>query len=153
MSSTNKTTNLGLNNWVASDKPKRIDFVSDNNIIDSVLGGHINNGDIHLTSAEKQRVGEPFKVIDVYGTGEPETGIHIGFAPKLVVFFKKNTPAVELTNGYSKTNAAVATTSGTTGGVTISGETIVTKQSTAAEGSVFFNLNEKYAQYIAVAFR
>lgn len=36
MGSTNKTS-LGLNQWVASDKPVRQDFVTDNSIIDDSL--------------------------------------------------------------------------------------------------------------------
>ena len=42
MASSQFTTNLGLCNWLESDRPKRADFVSDNGIIDSVLGGHLN---------------------------------------------------------------------------------------------------------------
>ena len=66
MASTNKTQNLGLNNWLETDKPKRIDFVSDNAIVDNILGTHIKDNDIHLTSSEKDRVSEPFEVRDLY---------------------------------------------------------------------------------------
>ena len=35
MASSSFTTHLGLCNWDASDRPKRADFVSDNNILDN----------------------------------------------------------------------------------------------------------------------
>ena len=54
MSSTNKTANLGLNSWIESDRPKRTDFVSDNTIIDNVLGNHVKDNGVHLTAEEKQ---------------------------------------------------------------------------------------------------
>ena len=38
MSSTNKTTNLGLNQWIGSDRSKREDFVDDNKKIDDWAG-------------------------------------------------------------------------------------------------------------------
>ena len=53
MASTNKTTRLQLNSWVASDKPKMEDFNSDNAIIDQSLGTHIANTSIHVTAADK----------------------------------------------------------------------------------------------------
>ena len=37
MASSYKTTHLGLNSWTGSDKPKRIDFVTDNEILDEAL--------------------------------------------------------------------------------------------------------------------
>ena len=49
MPTENKTTNLSLNSWLATDKPKREDFVNDNNIIDTVLGTHIADTSLHIT--------------------------------------------------------------------------------------------------------
>ncbi len=37
MASTNKTENIGLNLWTSADAPKREDFVSDNEKIDSAV--------------------------------------------------------------------------------------------------------------------
>ena len=42
MASTNKTS-LGLNQWVASDKPVRQDFVNDNTIVDNKLSQIVND--------------------------------------------------------------------------------------------------------------
>ena len=77
MASTNKTPNLRLNSWLDSDRPKRMDFVSDNNIIDSTLGTHLNDSTSHLTPSEKDKVDEPFEICILYGTGETSTSIHL----------------------------------------------------------------------------
>ena len=43
MPTNNKTSNLNLNSWLSTDKPKREDFVNDNIILDTAIGQHINN--------------------------------------------------------------------------------------------------------------
>lgn len=58
MSSYNKTKNLKLNQWRESDVPKRTDFNYDNEIIDSAIGGHHGNNDIHITADERARWNE-----------------------------------------------------------------------------------------------
>lgn len=153
MASTNKTSNLGLNVWVESDKPKRVDFVADNSIIDNVLGGHINNTDVHLTNDEKSFVTEPFKVITAYGTGEASLQINAGFSPSMVAVFKKDAPPAVYTQSVNKINSAVATPGGGSGGISVAGTTITLTQSSGAVDGVFYNLNEAYAAYIVIAFR
>ena len=153
MSSTNKTP-LGLNQWIETDRPKRTDFVNDNAILDTVITTHINNEDMHLTSfEEKLRASEPFKIGTVFGTGNTSTLYRLNFEPKLVIVFKKDSAPVEYTNGYMKVNAAIATNTGTSGGITISGDAVKLQQSTIAVNGVFLNLNQELAQYILVAFR
>ena len=89
MSSTNKTSNLGLNSWIESDKPKRTDFVYDNTVIDRVLGNHVNDGNIHLTEDEKTKVQSPFVIHTIYGTGTATLNVKLGFVPSMVMIFKK----------------------------------------------------------------
>lgn len=153
MASTNKTP-LGLNQWTETDRPKRMDFVNDNAILDTVITTHINDEDMHLTSfEEKLRSTEPFKIGTVFGTGKSSTLYRLNFEPKLVIVFKKDSAPVEYTEGYMKVNAAIATNTGTSGGITISGETVNLQQSSVANNGMFLNLNEELAQYILVAFR
>lgn len=153
MSSTNKTSNLGLNSWLESDKPKRTDFIYDNNIIDNVLGGHISDESIHLTSEEKSRVQEPFSVKTVYGTGDSSVQVKPGFVPSMVIVYKLNSPLCQTEDSYTKVNAGVATSLGTSGGVTISDNVVTLQQDSTAQDGIFYNLNEQYSQYIAVMFR
>ena len=153
MSSTNKTP-LGLNQWIETDRPKRTDFVNDNAILDTVIRTHITDEGIHLTSnEEKLRATEPFKIGTVFGTGTSSTLFRLNFEPKLVIVFKKNSAPVEYANGYMKVNSAIATSEGTSGGITISGDAVNLTQSKTADNGVFLNLNEAQAQYILVAFR
>ena len=53
MSSTNKTTNLKLNDWVGTDVPQREDFNADNQRIDKAIGDHTGNTTVHITQAER----------------------------------------------------------------------------------------------------
>lgn len=153
MASTNQTP-LGLNQWTETDRPKRMDFVNDNAILDTVITTHINDVDMHLTSfEEKLRSSEPFKISTVFGTGNAYTLYRLNFEPKLVIVFKKDSAPVEYTDGYMKVNAAIATTTGTSGGITISGDAVNLQQSSNASNGVFMNLNQELAQYILVAFR
>ena len=48
MASSSFTKNLGLCSWSETDRPKRIDFVTDNLLIDEKLGEHLADSDIHI---------------------------------------------------------------------------------------------------------
>ena len=153
MASTNKTTNLGLNNWIESDCPKRTDFVSDNLIIDNLVGNHIKDSSLHLSAEEKDRATQPFTAFTYYGTGETTTTVKFSFSPQLVIVCKKNSPFTVAGIDYSIVNAAVVSNIGTSGGVTISDKTVTAKQSVQAENGVFYNLNKNGSEYLIVAFR
>lgn len=87
MSSTNKTTNLNLNSWVSTDKPKMQDFIYDNNIIDSVVSTHIADTNSHLTSALLAKINTPFTCSNYIGNGNSSRTISLTFAPKFVIVF------------------------------------------------------------------
>lgn len=53
MAASKKSTVLGLCLWEGTDKPRRVDFVADNEAIESQLGGHIQNDNLHLRHAQK----------------------------------------------------------------------------------------------------
>ncbi len=69
MSSTNKTKNLGLNSWIGSDKPKRIDFNTDNEIIDQVVSGHNQDTSLHISDDERERWNNYMFTGMYYGNG------------------------------------------------------------------------------------
>lgn len=153
MSSTNKTPNLRLNNWLESDKPKRADFVADNSIIDSVLGSHISDNNLHLTLSEKHRVSSPYTIFTNYGSGENNFAYNIDFEPKMVVIFKADTPVVTTVSNSPKVNFAIVTPRGSTGGAALSGSMLTVRQSSTLENGVFYNLNEEDAAYVIICFR
>jgi hypothetical protein len=60
MPSSNKTPYLQLNQWIGSDKPKRLDFNADNLKMDNALqqcsqsaAAHAQNSSVHVTATEK----------------------------------------------------------------------------------------------------
>ena len=89
MASSNFTTNLHLSAWAAGDRPKRADFVSDNNIIDTQLGGHILDSAIHLSAAQQDKLNTPYTVSIYAGDGSAERTIQLGFTPQLAIVFKR----------------------------------------------------------------
>ncbi len=153
MASTNRTPNLGLSAWLETDKPKRLDFVSDNSIIDSALGSHLGDTTAHLTQSEKNKVTQPFAVEVFYGTGSATGTIRYDFEPNMVLAFKKNAPFTEYSNSKNKINSATATKRGSTSGISLSADLVTLYQGAVADTNYYNNMNEQYAQYIVIAFK
>ena len=154
MATSNYTANLHLSAWAETDRPKRADFVSDNNIIDTQLGGHIADTDIHLTAQEKAKISEPF-VLNVYsGTGESSRTINLSFQPKIAIVFKRGVPFVTYSSGVNSVNAAVGCYGhGCSEGISISSSGVVVTQSATATDGVKICLNENGSQYTIIAFK
>ena len=55
MSSTNKTKKLNLNSWIGSDKPERIDFNTDNEIIEKAICEHTEDTVVHIEQSERDK--------------------------------------------------------------------------------------------------
>ena len=153
MASTNKTPNLRLNSWLDSDRPKRMDFVSDNNIIDSALGTHLNDSTSHLTPSEKDKVDEPFEVCVLYGTGETSTSITFDFNPSFVLAYKISAPVSEYANSKNVVNTAYATRSGTSLGISLSNNQVTFYQGNVPDTTYYNNMNQSNSQYVVIAFK
>lgn len=69
MSSTNKTENLMLNNWTGSDKPQRVDFNYDNEVIDREITRHNQDTDVHVNEGERERWNTYMYSETFYGNG------------------------------------------------------------------------------------
>lgn len=154
MASSSYTTNLGLSNWSASDRPKRADFVSDNNIIDSVLGGHMADTTAHMTAAQKEAALQPYATMIYAGSGTDNRAVTTDFAPKFVMVFKKNAAPTENESGNTLVNSgAAAYGHGGSAGVSVSSTGFVVRQQSTASDGMRFSLNESGCQYFAVVFR
>lgn len=155
MSSTNFTPNLGLCDWSASDKPKRADFVSDNNIIDTTLGSHISNSSIHLSPADREKLMSPYSVVSYSGTGSSTKAVDVEGNPKLVMVMQKFYPPVTVdSNGNTEVRFAVAYQgTGATSGVSISSNKVTVSNDTVAEDKIKNCLNEQYGQYMMILFK
>ena len=154
MASTNKTQNLGLNQWVGTDHPTRSDFVQDNALLDEAVGTHCANSSIHLTSAEKQRVSNPVSVKQISGTGAISVTVNFEFSPKLVLVQKKNAPPVSYSSSGIVINAGFVTPNygGTQGLSLTSGVLTLSYAATMTDGARA-NFNEEGENYIIAAFR
>ena len=153
----NKTTNLGLNNWVGTDKPKRSDFVEDNLLLDETVGGHILDAAAHFSAADREKWDDPVAQNIYSGTGAAEFTLNFGFSPKVVFVFCYNKSPVEVSADGTDTiaNFGMATQRAHTAGISMSGGSVTVSQSQSvpSAGGTFLNLNSGTAQYGYLAFR
>lgn len=98
MPSTNKTTHLGLNQWKETDRPMRNDFNSDNLLLDTAVGEHIENSDIHVTAQEKAYIKDWLVNYSYTGTGESSRAFVLSDKVRFVMIFAKDKL---LSDGYS----------------------------------------------------
>ena len=158
MPSTNKTTNLNLNQWIGTDKPKREDFISDNNILDTVISGHINNNDIHVTETLLSQLSSSVSLGMTFGTGEETQSIQMPFEPSMVIILAAAKPLVEYntSSNYVKCNSGIAfqSTYGSSLGVSLTGNQLTVQQTLSSpSGGVYYNLNNSAEVYIYAAFK
>ena len=92
MAASKKSTVLGLCLWEGTDKPRRVDFVADNEAIESQLGGHIQNDNLHLNDTRRKRLDTPTEVRTYTGTGAASRTILFGFSPSAVIVFAVGKP-------------------------------------------------------------
>ncbi len=146
MPSTNKTANLSLNQWAETDRPMRNDFNSDNALIDSALGEHIKNDDIHVTAEEKQFLKDSHIVYMYTGSGESSKTVTLTENFRYICVFAHGKPMVSSDKAYSAVGYAGL---GSTAGLTISASGAgftVTQSETAC-------LNESGVQYKVIMFK
>lgn len=88
MSSTNKTTNLKLNDWVGTDVPQREDFNADNQRIDKAIGDHTGNTTVH-SPRRSGPVGAPFYYYNYFGNGKATRKVEVPspFRPRFAIVF------------------------------------------------------------------
>ncbi len=152
MSSTNKTTNYNLNQWIGSDIPKRVDFNSDNLIIDNALNTHFSNNDVHITANERTLWNAPFICGMYVGTGAATMDFNLNFQPKAVFVFAYDKPFSPYGNANSY--GAVGTRNVTSIGleVTQTGFKVYSGAANAVDG-VTPMLNEAAMDYGYIAFK
>lgn len=155
MATTSYTQNLGLCAWNAGDRPKRIDFVTDNNIIDEVLGEHVNNSSIHVTEEEKTRFENPYTVYTYLGDGAANKTIELTDEYTFAIVFQKFYPTVEIDSNQNIIShfAVVGRSFGSSANITLSKQSLVVTQDTVATDGVINNFNEAEGQYVALLFK
>lgn len=95
MSSTNKTSVLKLNQWAASDKPRRTDFNYDNEMIEKAVTEHMADSVPHITAKERETWNAGVHYGMYFGNGQAQRRIttHCPFEPKFVLVFASARPA------------------------------------------------------------
>ncbi len=156
MSSTYKTEHLQLNSWEASDRPVRNDFNSDNLIIDQVLGEHVENEGIHLTTTEKARVSRPRTLVGYAGNGNSEQLVTLPVTASAVFVYREDMPlsVYDSAEDCTKVYAAFAFYGGgATSGLRLTGTGLTVYQGLTGDSSVELCLNEKDGQYKVIVLR
>ena len=156
MPTNNKSENLGLNQWLATDKPKREDFVNDNHILDSIISQHFNNAEIHLSSEDRANLGSAFVYGTFSGDGEESRAYTLPLAPRFILVYLKNQPPAkyDATNAYTLCNCGFALSGSVSSiGISLSGTKLNLTQSQSASNGVFINLNKYLSQYAYIAFK
>lgn len=157
MPTQNKTTNFQLNSWLATDKPKREDFVNDNTIIDTILGNHINDTSVHLSGNIMDTINSKFVHGSIVGNGQESKTINFSFTPRLFIIYLLNYPPIKYdsNNGYYQYSFAIGNNVyGSTKGLLIDGTSVTLRQSTTTPSDgVYLNLNKNYGQYIYFAIK
>lgn len=160
MGSTNKTVNLGLNSWIGSDKPQRVDFNNDNDILDTAIGNHNNDKTIHITQEERDNWNTFVKSGVYFGNGAAERTIELecDFDVSFAVIFASNRP-VSIA-GFSTSRhhnyAAFVGRLGSSAGAKFSKDyrsIVVTQSSSALMNNEYINLNESGVSYTYILFR
>lgn len=158
MSSTNKSSMLNLNQWIGSDVPCRADFNYDNNVIDSVLGKHLNDISLHTSINEKNVWNNPYFITTYFGNGAASRTITLncGFEPLWgIVFASSVTPSVvDIQNGANYNYFGIASTSGSSAGLGITGNQLkLTQSPVPVAGTEFRSYNENGVTYVTILFR
>ncbi len=156
MPSTNKTPNLGLNNWIATDKPKRTDFTADNLLLDQIIGEHLEDTDLHLSADDRTRLESSLETRFWSGNGSASVSVAFPFEPSAVFVCRADAPfcLFSTSTGYTVVNAAFATQSYASAGCALSGNTLTLSQTAgSAQNSMSYNLNHNGSVYTCVAFR
>ena len=129
-------------------------LISDNGIIDSVLGGHLNDSTAHLTQQEKDKALQPYTTMIYAGSGEATRTIQIGFRPSVTFVYKKNAPAAVYGEGVNVVNSACCSYGdGATSGVSIASNGVTVTQQSTAQNGVRISLNETGCQYVVIALK
>lgn len=155
MPSTNKTQRLGLNLWEGSDRPQRNDFNNDNYIIEQVVGDHTQDGNLHLTETEKNRVKKPMVTTSYLGNGAAQRTIELPQTASTIVVFCDSMPCAlyDSTALCTKNYAGFSMYgAGSSAGVSFNSKSVVVSQNSTAANGLMNCLNESGKTYRIIGF-
>ena len=158
MSSTEKTSFLKLNVWSSTDIPKRVDFNTDNSRIDTAFQEHVDDGEKHVSSSERETWNLPYYVGFYYGDGALQKTINTNcpFEPNFgIIFAGGMPPSVTDFSGKTKYNYfGFLSKRASTSGLTLSGKQItISTSGGAVVNGEYISLNNMGSTYCYLLFR
>lgn len=159
MSSTKKTNNLKLNQWVGSDTPQRADFVTDNAIVDQVVSGHMKDDSRHISGDEREVWNSVYYRFTYVGNGASSRVIdsECSFQPTWgLVYANSYMPSVmDASNNANYNYFALFSRNGSTSGVTLTNgnKLSVVQSSTPVQNTEYRNYNQNGVVYTVIMFR
>lgn len=155
MAASEKTAVLGLSRWKGTDKPRREDFVSDNDALEEKVGGHMRDAALHLNTERAARLDTPFEVRTYTGNGAAQRAVMFSFAPRMAAAFALGKATSVAESGYTKQYAALATAEHAGGGLKLNSIQVLPQQDQSAPGAggTMFALNESGVEYLLIALR
>ncbi len=159
MASSAKSEKLGLSLWEPEDAPRREDFRQDNEKLEELVGGHLENAALHLTATEKSYLKRPAYMTYYTGNGSSSRNftVYSGFKnPNLVAVYAYQKPPAIIKDGviwnYVALGSAKTPYSGS-GGLKLGDMWVAVTQNTEEEGianGYRICLNEKGTIYVIV---
>lgn len=154
MPTSNKTPILGLSLWEESDKPRRMDFVEDNQALENILGRHYLDNERHLNAETYLQLHEPFEVRIYTGSGGASRSFAFEFTPQIAVVWAVDKGAAEYTGTCTKQYAGLAAVNGHSMGISINGMQVTVQQvQSVPESGSMAALNESGVTYLLLACR
>lgn len=155
MAASEKTEVLGLSLWAGTDKPRRVDFVADNTALETLVGGHLSNAELHLDDARRARLDAPVEVRTYTGTGTASRSLVFSFQPQAVIVFAVGKGPAEYSGAYTKQYAGFSAGGQHSLGVALSTVQVqVAQDQTEPEtGGSMAALNESGVTYAMIVFR
>lgn len=155
MAASEKTPVLGLSLWAGTDKPRRLDFVEDNEALEALVGGHMQNTDLHMDAERLARLDTPFEVRTYTGTGAQSRSFVFGFTPKAAIVFAVGKGPAEYTGTYTKQYMCFSAEGQSSLGMELSSIQVKVQQdqSEPEAGGSMAAMNENGVSYAIIAFR
>ena len=155
MAASEKTAVLGLSLWAGTDKPRRADFVADNTALETLVGGHLNDGDLHLDDTRRARIDTPVEVRTYTGTGTASRSLVFSYEPQAVIVFAVGKGPAEYNGTYTKAYAGFSAGGQHSLGVALSTVQVQVEQGQTEPdaGGSMAALNESGVTYAMVVFR
>lgn len=155
MSSTYKTTYLGLNKFVGTDRPKMDDFNFDNETVDQKFQEHVESN-LHITEEERKLLGKANYVMGTYtGDGQSSRTLSFEFPIDFGIIFAVKEPLAlfQATANITYVYSAMISPSGCSKGVyTTEGGFIVQQTNTNPPDGKKSMLNQEGTTYVYLLF-